>query len=395
MFVLDNGASTLKAGFATDAQPKVIPNCITKAKSETRRRFIGDQLEDCKDMSSLYYILCHEKGYLVNWEVQKQVWDYVFSKDCFNVDFDSTGIIMTEPYFNFCSIQENITEIFFEDYGAQSLSIMNPSSLVAYKYLIDNPKKLCCAVLDSGYSFSHVVPYVKKKRVKDNIRRINIGGKALTNYLKDALSYRQLNVMDETYVVNQVKEDVCYVSLDFHREMEMAALGNSRENTIWRDYVLPDYTSIKRGYVRPPEQTTGKATSAEQIIRMNAERFQTPELLFNPSDIGIEQMGISEAMMHSVNALPKEVQSHMYSNIVLLGGNAMFPNFKERLVQDLRMLIPEFYDINVTCENPINAAWEGGKALARCKEDLDDKAITKQLYEEQGIAYCVDFYNLL
>lgn len=42
---------------------------------------------------------------------------------------------MTEPYFNFCSIQENITEIFFEDYGAQSLSIMNPSSLVAYKYL--------------------------------------------------------------------------------------------------------------------------------------------------------------------------------------------------------------------------------------------------------------------
>lgn len=73
MFILDNGASTLKAGYATDAQPKVIPNCITKAKSETRRRFIGDQLDDCKDMSSLYYILCHEKGYLVNWEVQKQV----------------------------------------------------------------------------------------------------------------------------------------------------------------------------------------------------------------------------------------------------------------------------------------------------------------------------------
>lgn len=177
--------------------------------------------------------------------------------------------------------------------------------------------------------------------------------------------------------------------------MTVAALGNSRENTIWRDYVLPDYTSIKRGYVRSPEQTTGKATTTEQIVRMNAERFQTPELLFNPSDIGIEQMGVSEAMMHSVNALPKEVQSHMYSNIVLMGGNAMFPNFKERLVQDLRMLIPEFYDINVTCENPVNAAWEGGKALARSKEDLEDKAITKQLYEEQGIAYCVDFYNLL
>ena len=33
---------------------------------------------------------------------------------------------------------------------------------------------------------------------------------------------RQLMVMDETYVMNQVKEDVCFVSLDFFKDMEIA-----------------------------------------------------------------------------------------------------------------------------------------------------------------------------
>uniref|UniRef100_K1PGR7 Actin-related protein 6 n=1 Tax=Magallana gigas TaxID=29159 RepID=K1PGR7_MAGGI len=71
-------------------------------------------------------------------------------------------------------------------------------------------------------------------------------------------------VMDETYVINQVKEDVCYVSSQFMEDMDIAK-KKGKENTIARDYVLPDYTHIKRGYVRPPEETTGKAKDGEQV----------------------------------------------------------------------------------------------------------------------------------
>ena len=34
-------------------------------------------------------------------------------------------------------------------------------------------------------------------------------------------------VMDETHVMNQMKEDVCYVSLDFNKDMETAKYVNS------------------------------------------------------------------------------------------------------------------------------------------------------------------------
>jgi actin-related protein 6 len=53
-------------------------------------------------------------------------------------------------------------------------------------------------------------------------QRINIGGKHLTNYLKEIISYRQLMVMDETYVMNQLKEDVCFVSTNFENDMKTA-----------------------------------------------------------------------------------------------------------------------------------------------------------------------------
>ena len=77
-----------------------------------------------------------------------------------------------------------------------------------------------------------------------------------------------------------------------------------------------------------------------QIIRMNNERFAVPELLFHPSDIGIQQMGISEAIVNVIQNFPTEVQSHLYRNILLTGGSCSLPNFKERVEKDVRTMAP-------------------------------------------------------
>jgi len=41
-----------------------------------------------------------------------------------------------------------------------------------------------------------------------------------------------------------------------------------------------------------------------QVIRMNIERFSIPELLFHPSDIGIQEMGVAEAVVHTISQTP-------------------------------------------------------------------------------------------
>ena len=33
---------------------------------------------------------------------------------------------------------------------------------------------------------------------------------------------------------------------------------------------------------------------------MNNERFAVPEILFRPSDVGVQEMGITESLVHSI-----------------------------------------------------------------------------------------------
>lgn len=81
---------------------------------------------------------------------------------------------------------------------------------------------------------------------------------------------------------------------------------------------------------------------------MNNERFAVPELLFHPSDIGIQQMGISEAIVHVIQQFPSEVQSHLYKNVLLIGGSCNLPNFKERVEKDVRTMAPAECDVRIT-----------------------------------------------
>ena len=50
--------------------------------------------------------------------------------------------------------------------------------------------------------------------------RLDVGGKLLTNQMKELVSFRQWNMMDETYIMNEVKEACCYVSLNFAQDLE-------------------------------------------------------------------------------------------------------------------------------------------------------------------------------
>ncbi|KAL8581743.1 hypothetical protein ACOMHN_043161 [Nucella lapillus] len=391
--VLDNGAGTAKVGFSSDKEARVIPNCVMKAKNVRTRIFVGDQIDECKDLSSLYYLLPFQKGYLVNWDIERQVWDHMFGKDCCRVEFGETTLIVTEPFFNFQSIQEAMTEVLFEEYQFKAIYRCNAPELSQYRYkyrYMQSP--LCTLLIDSGYSFTHIVPYCKGKKLRHAVCRLNVGGKLLTNHLKEIISYRQLMVMDETCVVNQMKEDVCYVSSRFMDDMNTAR-KKGPENSILREYILPDFSHIKRGYVRQKDDLTERG-GEEQLIRMNNERFAVPELLFHPSDVGIQEMGIAEAVIHVLSKLDEEMRPHMLKNIVLTGGNCHLPGFQDRLNKDIRSLADGDYDVDIFLPpNPITYAWEGGCLMAE-DPDLENMALSRQDYEEQGLSYSLERFDV-
>jgi len=412
VFVVDNGGYTLKAGFASadpNAQSdcRLIPNCITKAKSEKRRAFIGDQIDDCRDLSSLFYMLSYQKGYLINWDHQKTVWDYTFGKKTFNLSPKNMSLIMTEPYFNFASIKEGLSEILFEEYQFNAVFRTNPADLSVYNAAFSRSNEdthgtaseKVALVVDSGYSFTHIVPYVNGVRIKDAVVRIDVGGKMLTNHLKEIVSYRQIHVLDETHVMNAAKEDACFVSKDFTADMRVARAESRKRRRdaydyqIAREYVLPDFTLLRRGLVRPILPVTN-VDEREQCIILNNERFTVPELLFNPSDVGIMQMGIPEAISYSISKCDSSAHPWLYKNIILTGGSCCFPNFKDRIENEVRKLAPHLMDVLVTIPpDPVQYSYLGGTKLAH-DDCLSEISVSREEYFEHGEAICEERYFL-
>lgn len=208
----------------------------------------------------------------------------------------------------------------------------------------------CLLVVDSGYSHTTVTPVYKGQPLQRAIRRLDLGGKHLTNFLKEMVSMRQYNMVDETYIMNEVKEAVCFVSDDISKDMERTWKGNRKRDQpdpgegVVVDYVLPDPNAGKKGFMRPYDPLLGvkKRKSAlsgeagaealsEDVLVLGNERFTVPEILFTPHDIGMKQAGISDLILQSLSVLPPGLHPVFLANILVVGGNALIPGFMERL----------------------------------------------------------------
>ncbi len=172
--------------------------------------------------------------------------------------------------------------------------------------------------------------------------------------------------MEETYIVNDVKEKCCYVSMQFAADLETCRFGpfftsnhglfdlstitfrvDRSRNTIVQEYVLPDFSRNRHGYIRQPD---GQPIDGEQILYMGNERFSIPEVLFCPDRIGtftlrenrclyemtsclagLHQAGLGEAIAQSISLLPEDLHGMFWANIGLIGGSTKFPGFSARL----------------------------------------------------------------
>lgn len=225
----------------------------------------------------------------------------------------------------------------------------------------------------------------------------------MTNYLTRLLSLRQYDMRNDTYLVNEIKEATCYVSKDFKGDMEKTWKGPKGDRRphfatsggIAKDYILPDYHHRSQGFVRDHDPTAagklkvlaaGKsAEAAEDILTLRNERFTVPELLFNPTDIGLRQSGVAQLVMESLSQVPFGLWPGFLANIIVVGGNANIQGFLLRLEMEIRALAPAECIVRVgKPADPIVSTWQGGATLAKDGDALGKLSVTKQDYEEHG-----------
>ncbi|KAH9949784.1 actin family [Amylocystis lapponica] len=386
--IVDNGGHTVKAGVlgVHDDRPRLIPNAIVRSKGD-KTTYFGHELEKCRDFASLHYRLPFEKGYLVDWDTQKGVWDGMFSSEALGVNTAESSLLITEPYFNLPNIQDVYDQFVFEEYEFQSYYRCTPASLVPSSSLYKRPNLPppdCMLVIDSGFSFTHVVPILEGSVVWSAVKRIDVGGKLLTNQLKELTSFRQWNMMEETYIINDVKESCCYVSMDYKRDLE-ACRADPHKNDIVQEYILPDFSVNRPGRVKVAGETLDDTF---QVLRMSNERFTVPEIIFRPDDVGLDQSGIAATVAASIALLPEDIQGMFWAHIGLIGGNTKFPGFRERLISELRSFAPMDCEVQTyLSDDPIIEAYRSAVIFARMP-DFAQRVVTRAEYLEMGSSAC-------
>ncbi|KAL2558137.1 Actin-related protein 5 [Forsythia ovata] len=123
-----------------------------------------------------------------------------------------------------------------------------------------------------------------------------------------------------------------------------------------------------------------------QII-LGVERFRCPEILFHPSLIGIEQLGLDEMAGKSIQGLldkGRVSEERITNSILLTGGSCLFPGLSERLEAGIRMIRPSGTPIRIIkASNPIFDAWRGAAAYAAAMQ-FPQQTFSKMDYYEKG-----------
>eukprot|EP00927_Polykrikos_kofoidii_P062471 TRINITY_DN57287_c0_g1_i1.p1 TRINITY_DN57287_c0_g1~~TRINITY_DN57287_c0_g1_i1.p1 ORF type:complete len:432 (+),score=78.57 TRINITY_DN57287_c0_g1_i1:37-1296(+) len=386
--VLDVGGDSIKGGFSGQEAPRATVSTLTRRPR--RPKFTESAPEATPETTpevdaDTYTVRLIEHGVVTNFCSFDEVLSRTF--EAIGADPSAQPLLVTEAPLNPKSNREMLAQKLFEQYDVPALHVTIPGALSLTAEGLHTG-----VVIDVGDGVSYSVPVFEGFALTHAVRRVNIGGRDLTNYLARLLSEERgctaLVGQDGNVTAREIKESLCYVARDYQ-----AALSEARH----RQDAGPEKSTariarqlwVERQVERTPMEDQGGEKTFTlpdgTTVAAGTERFRCPEALFQPMNIGIEADSLQKFAYTSITKCEVDLQRPLSQNIVLTGGSMQFPGMEARMHQELRNHLPPSLPVKVSLtQDPVNSAWVGGSIMASL-ENMQTKWTTKEEYLEYGL----------
>lgn len=204
---------------------------------------LGDEANPLRSLLDISYPI--EEGRVKNWDDFTELWNYTFRTKMGlpEGELKDYSIMVTEAAMNPVANRKKMGQIIFEKFGYSSVMFESQAllSLISEGYQTG-------IVLDSGDGVSHCIPVVEGYVQTHAVRRLNLAGRHVTNYVVRLMMLRgyAFNSSADFETCREIKEAMCFASIDPKKDKKLAL-----ETTLLdREYTLPDNTTIRIGSER-------------------------------------------------------------------------------------------------------------------------------------------------
>jgi centractin len=261
----------------------------------------------------------------------ERIWNHVYSDELETLS-EEHPVLLTEAPLNPRSNRDMAAQIFFETFNVPALFTSIQAVLSLY-----SSGRTTGIVLDSGDGVTHAVPVYEGFSMPNAIRRVDVAGRDVTENLQTHLRKAgyHLHTSAEKELVRVIKEKCCYVALNPSKEEK-----DIKEH---EEFKLPDGNTL----------------------RLGAERFRAPEILFNPELVGQEFPGVHQVVVDSIGRTDLDLRKNLFANIVLSGGTTLTKGFGDRMLAEVKRLAVREMKIKIFAPPERKyATWIGGSILA-------------------------------
>lgn len=229
----------------------------------------------------------------------------------------------------------------------------------------------CALIVHSGDSATYVLPVIRGSEAPESLmyamQMSRVGGRAVTKTLAEMLreqgrlvtdaAGRLLKENDEATMclVEDIKERMCYVALDYQADLQSCYQSSALEMA----YDL-----------------AGNGT-----LLLGSERFRCSEQLFS-RDLADGQPVVQDMIKAAISMCAPALRDELWGSIVLSGGTTLMPGYVDRLKRELASVDPSRTPNIIESPERRELPWIGGSIYANL-EFVRQRYVTKEVHQQQ------------